>query len=170
MLTSQKFLSDEEDQQLVATLAKYKNRDTLMLYILYQYGMRSSELLALKKCDVNLAGPSFFIRGSKGSRDREFPLELHVFRRLLAEMEKCKEDSERIFKVGYDRLHDIWATYRPVRKKLHSLRHSRGMATLKKTGDIRMVQKVLGHKNINSTMCYLDFSVSQDEFKNILFG
>ncbi len=169
MLTSQKCLSESELQELKVTLNKHQNRDTLMILMLYQYGMRSSELLAMRVSDINKSGPSFFIRGSKGSRDREFPLELQVFKRLLSEI-NGKDESSKVFPIKYDRLHDIWGHYRPCCKKLHALRHSRGMATLKKTGDIRMVQKVLGHRNINSTMIYLDFSMTQDEFKSILFG
>ncbi len=168
MLTSQKFLSESEDAALTNVLCGTLNRDTLMIYLLKQYGMRSSELLALKVCDVNKAGPSFYVRGTKGSKDREFPLELHVFKRLLGEM-KGKAETDRIFKITYDRLHQIWEFYRPFKKKLHSLRHSVAVSVFKKENNILLVQKVLGHKSISSTQIYLDFFVSQDDYKRVLF-
>ena len=39
-----------------------------------------------------------------------------------------------------------------------------------RTKDIHLVRNLLGHKNINNTLIYLDYVQSQDDFRKALVG
>lgn len=167
-LTGDKFLTQEEDMRLGEILNRYQNRDTLIFAILRRYGMRSGELLATTPLDLDRSAMTLLIRGSKGSKSRLFPISKDLFTRLCQEADKCPTPSSRIFDISYNRLCDIWHHYRPVPKKLHSLRHTFTIATFRKTRDHRFVQKALGHKHLATTEIYLDFEYSTDELNKAL--
>lgn len=169
-LNSSKFLSKEEDARLLSLLHRHENRDTLMLLLLRRYGMRAGELLSLRVKDLNSATKTMMVPGSKGSNPREFPLSDELWARLSAQARHFISDTDRVFLISYIRLHQIWGEYRPVKKHLHSLRHTLGIEMYQKTKDIRLVQKILGHRSISNTMIYLDFAYTQDEFRKALVG
>lgn len=164
-----KFLGANECYELEQIFAKYVNRDTLMLELLYRYGMRSHELLGVAVADVNIQNKTLFVKGAKSSNSREFPLSDELFLRLLTQMGN-KAPSERIFPFHYNTLRGIWQVYRPVKKTLHALRHSVGVRLYKQTKDLRFVQKVLGHKSILNTQIYETYVYTQEEFRRHLLG
>jgi integrase len=169
-IDSSKYLSFEEEAALQSRLDSELTRDTLMLSLLLIYGMRANELLSLRKMDLRLNAKSIFIFGSKGSRDREFPLSDSLFYRLAAEAESCTGEEEKIFKIRYNRLGDIWRAFRPCKKKLHSLRHTCAIRIFRKEKDIKLVQKILGHVHLTSTLVYSDFCYTQEQFRRVLVG
>lgn len=169
-LDSSKFLIENEDHLLRSTLDKYHNRDTLMLDLLRTYGMRANELLNIKPKDINQVTKAVRVSGSKGSNMREFPLSDLLFERLMKEAGKCLMDDWLVFPICYVRLYQIWLFYRPVKKKLHSLRHTCAVNLYRKTKDIKLVQKVLGHRSMANTMIYVDYCYTQDEFRKALVG
>ena len=130
-------------------------------------GGRATELLELRKSDLNAYDETVFIRGIKGSNDREIPLETVLFERL-AEFAKPLKAPDLIFDIGYHRLRQIWDWYRPVPKKFHSLRHTFAIRLYRKTKDLRLVQVALGHRNITNTMIYADYVYSQQELKKLI--
>jgi integrase len=111
---------------------------------------------------------SILVRGTKGSNSRVFPLTEDFYYRILDEIKDHEDPHKPVFQIKYNRLGDIWRTYRPTKKKLHSLRHTCAIALFKKTNNHRLVQKVLGHKNLSTTEIYLDFQITQDEFRAVL--
>lgn len=168
--STDKYLTPTEDLMLSFILNKKKSRDTLMLTLLRKYGMRQSEMLMLRPCDINVEIRTMKIQGLKGSNSRELPLTDELFARIMYEVSKCPGDDMKIFPIGRKRLFAIWAFYRPVKKPLHALRHSFGVEMYKKTKDLHLVKNLLGHKSIASTMIYLDFVQSQEEFRKALVG
>ncbi len=164
-LNSGKFLSAIEDELLAKVLAKYKNRDTLMIELLRKYGMRTNEMLALRPIDLNESAKTIRVGASKGSEEREFPLSDELFERLKVEAGRCIMEDMRIFNITDVRFRQIWYHYRPFKKKAHSLRHTCAVEMYRKTRDIKLVQAVLGHKSIANSMIYMDFAYTQDEFK-----
>lgn len=161
-----KFLSDQELSDLKTVLEKFQNRDTLMLHMLATYGMRAGELLSIKKCDIDLDRKTVAIKGTKGSNDREFPLDAKTFARLC--QQASASGSEKVFPISYKRLQHVWYHYRTCKKKLHALRHTVGVRTYQKKRDILLTQQVLGHKSIKTTMVYLTYSYTSEQFKNLL--
>lgn len=169
-LDSTKFLQDAEYEHLTRVLEQMKDkepRDTLMLQLLLNTGARPSEMLALRGMDVNWHEGSVFIRGIKGSRDRDIPIPPW----LLQKLKECTGEprgEEKLFKVSYSRLSQIWCSYRPVKKALRSTRHTFAVRLYRKTKDVRLVQLALGHRWLQTTEIYLDYQYSMDEMKAAL--
>lgn len=76
----------------------------------------------------------------------------------------------RLFPITYSRLKAIWYEYRPVPKKLHSLRHTFAIVQLKKHGRLDVIKRLLGHKNIQNTMVYADYAYSAEELRKLVVG
>jgi len=168
-INSTKFLHDPELNHLRVTLCRNKDsdfRNTILLQMALETGARASELLALKKSDINYTDRTILIYGLKGSHDRELPLRLELFNRLKRLVSET--EGESVFPIGYHRLRDIWNFYRPGRKPFHSLRHTFAIKLYSKHRDLRLVQVALGHRNITNTMVYADYIFSKQELRKIL--
>ncbi len=169
-LNKNKYLLDPEVDRLEAILEKdFSNstRDVLALQLALRTGARATEILELRHVDLNAYDGTLFIRGIKGSNDRELPLPPLLFERLV-EYAKTADRKEALFPIGYHRLRQIWDWYRPVPKKFHSLRHTFAIRLYRKTKDIRLVQVALGHRNITNTMIYADYVYSQQELRKLI--
>lgn len=167
-----KYLSEDEAQDLTQVLLRFPGRDSTILLLLLHTGGRASEILNLRIEDLNTSDESVFIRGLKDSNDRELPIPPWLFKLVLAEARGpgATEAKPTIFKISYSRLHQIWEHYRPVHKKLHSLRHTFAITLYKRTRDLRLVQVALGHRNIQNTMVYADYIYSQQELRKLLIA
>lgn len=169
-LNKNKYLLDPEVERLERILESdfLKNpRDVLLLHLALRTGARATELLELRHVDLNTYDETLFIRGIKGSNDRELPLAPQLFERLARYSETVGRN-ENLFPIGYHRLRQIWDWYRPVPKKFHSLRHTFAIRLYRKTKDLRLVQVALGHRNITNTMIYADYVYSQQELKKLI--
>lgn len=167
IMQSSKFLSDDEFTALQDLLNKHKCRDSLMLRLLSKYGMRAGELLGVRAGDIRLDSRIILIKGTKGSRDREFPLSDEMFSELKELVQGCVNSDEKIFKIKYNRLGDIWRYWRPCVKPLHALRHTAAVRYYKQTKDIQLVKSILGHVSINTTMIYTDFVYTQEAYRDV---
>lgn len=141
-------------------------RDSLIISLALRTGARATELLNLQRSDLNFHDKSIFIKGIKGSNDREIPLNDGFFN-LLAEY-SSKVPTQKLFDISYQRLNQIWRAYRPVHKKFHSLRHTFAIELYRKTKDLRLVQVALGHSNVTNTMIYADYVYSQNELRKLI--
>lgn len=137
-----------------------------MLHMLLTYGMRSGELLGIRTKDIDQGRGTVFIRGTKGSNDREFKPDRETFLRLVSELEPDPES--KVFRIGYKRLQHIWYTFRPCKKGLHSLRHTVGVRVYKKKKDLLLTQQILGHKSIKTTMVYMTYVYTQEQYNEVL--
>lgn len=168
-LNKNKYLLDPERERLEQILDHFMacdERNCLMLWVGLKTGARAQELLNLTRTDLNNYDESIFIRGIKGSNDREIPLHPRLFARL-AKFAETQSDA-RLFPITYNRLWQIWEHYRTVPKKFHSLRHTFAIQLYQKTKDIRLVQVALGHRNITNTMIYADYVYSQQELRKLI--
>ncbi len=168
-LNRTKYLLPPEVRRLEDLIKSYQDKDTrnvLLLWTGLKTGARASELLQIRRIDLNDYDQTVFIRGIKGSNDREIPLAHDLYGRLRRY--SATLDTELIFPIGYHRLHQIWELYRPIPKKFHALRHTFAIQVYQKTKDIRLVQTALGHRNIMNTMIYADYVYTQEEMKKIL--
>lgn len=168
-LNKNKYLLDPEVDRLLKILDTYKDddlRNCTLLWMLLNTGARAQEILNLTKTDLNPHEETVLIRGLKGSNDRELPLPRWLFQRIQKVADQSPE--ERIFPITYNRLRQIWELYRPIPKKIHSLRHTFAIRLFKKTRDLRLVQVALGHRNITNTMIYADYVYSQQELRKLI--
>lgn len=166
-LNKNKYLLEPEAERLEHLLRSHIDRDKrncVLLFLALYTGARAQELLNLKVEDVNTYDETLFIRGIKGSNDRELP----IHRWLFQELQKLLPPKGRIFDISYNRLRQIWDFYRPTPKKFHSLRHTFAIRLYRKTKDLRLVQVALGHRNITNTMIYADYVYSQSELRKLI--
>lgn len=172
-LNQTKYLSEPEMERLKHLLKSHIDHDlrncALLLAALHT-GARATELLELRRSDLNEHEESIFIRGIKGSNDREIPVKTQIFRYVLETSRLTQEPggNPKVFPISYNRLHQIWQLYRPIPKKFHALRHTFAIELYKKTKDIRLVQVALGHRNIMNTMIYADYVYSLQELRKQL--
>ncbi len=169
-LTRAKVLSSDEHRELQKMLEINEQKDfrnTTFIWMLLHTGARVSEVLAIRPKDLISEGMGVFIRGLKNSNDRELPLTPFLFNRMRV---LCNgvESEEKIFPFGYSNAQLIWSHWRPAKKKIHSLRHYRAMEIYRKSKDIRLVQRVLGHKSMMTTMIYTEYDYSRTEMQRAL--
>lgn len=168
-LNKNKYLLPYELERLEKILADFMDTETrncLVLLLALKTGARAQELLNLKKSSLNPYEESILIQGLKGSNDREIPLPSPLFKKLKAYADGLSH--EDLFPITYNRFRQIWEHYRPIPKKLHSLRHTFAIQLYKKTKDIRLVQVALGHRNVMNTMIYADYVYSQTELRKLI--
>jgi integrase/recombinase XerC len=166
-LNKNKYLLDPEYDRLVFILNSFLDKDRrncVLFFLALHTGARAQELLNLTPEDLNIYDEMVFIRGLKGSSDREIPLPKWLFKECL----KLSPINNRLFPITYNRLLQIWHLYRPVHKKFHSLRHTFAIRLYKKTKDLRLVQVALGHRNITNTMIYADYIYTQQELRKLI--
>lgn len=172
-LNKNKFLSREEYQFLEATLHKFWHqelRDTAMLFTMMYTGGRPTEVLRIAKGDLDHENHTVFIKGLKGSRDRELPIPTWLFDRLELLVDFGRADT-RCFNVALRTMQGIWHNYRPQSanaKGIRSLRHTFAIRLYEKTKDIRLVQMALGHRYLNTTQIYVDYVYNQEELRKLI--
>lgn len=171
-LTKAKYLLDPEVDLLNQTLEKFKDsdfRDTTMIWALLHSGARATELLNITADDLDAVEKTVFIRGIKGSNNREIPLPVWLFKR----MEVLAKGGGRLFPISYNRLRDIWTLYRGpflMGKKLHALRHTFAITVYRKSKDLRLVQVALGHRSLTNTLIYSQYQYQSAELRKALVG
>lgn len=168
-LNKNKYLLPPEAEKLEWLLDSHwdsDRRNCTLLNLALNTGARATELLLLTTKDLNTYDKSLFIRGIKGSNDREIPLRDRLFDHLQTLTPEA--GTGRLFPISYNRLRQIWELYRPTPKTFHSLRHTFAIRLYQKTRDIRLVQVALGHRNITNTMIYADYVYSQQELRRLI--
>lgn len=148
-------------------------RDCAILELFYSSGVRLAELVGLNLADLDLQQGMVRVLG-KGNKQRDLPVgrqAVKALREWLAvRPEMCDGDEPALF-VSQQRRRistrnvqlrlQHWQRERGVGQKLHphKLRHSFASHLLESSGDLRAVQELLGHEDINSTQIYthLDF-------------
>jgi len=173
------FLSRDEVGRLLAAPGsedRYAVRDRAILETLYSTGCRVSELTGLDEEDVDLRGGMSRIRG-KGRRERLAPLGRYAVEALrqylpqrLAEISDPSERGLFLNRFGsrlearsVARLLDKYITRAGLaaRTSPHTLRHSFATHLLDAGADLRSVQELLGHKNLETTQIYTHVTVER---------
>ena len=131
-------------------------RDALLVLLGWRTGLRRAELSNLEARDIH--SDFLMVRGGKGKKDRAIPLlpsvadKLHKF---IADM----KPEEKIFKLNPVslgmKIKDFAQRAGMDNFHCHSLRHKFCTDLLEKGADIRSVQELMGHENINTTQVYL---------------
>ena len=148
-------------------------RDRALLELIYSSGLRLAETLGLDIADLDLPDAMVTVTG-KGNKARQLPVGrqaqvalkewLRVREECLAPGETALFISRRGTRLGHralqKRLQQLSLSSgmdQPVHP--HMLRHSFASHMLESSGDLRLVQELLGHANIATTQVYthLDF-------------
>lgn len=171
-------LTRQQVHELLAHLRLRRYRTPIKL--IYACGLRLSECLALTIHDIQGPENKLFIRGGKGHQDRVVPLPTSLYEELrrywifhrhplllfpnvgrgentpevvAARMHRATapmpcSSLQRLLVLARKQLNIPGAT-------IHSLRHSFATHLLEAGAHLHTIQKLLGHKQITSTMVYL---------------
>jgi len=164
------YLTEEEIRQLVD--ACKKERDRLLITLLFQTGVRISEALALTPAAIrNFEGkPAMEIVG-KGKKLRMVALPVNLKEKLESYAYRAKiEPRMRFFEINRSR---AWQILNEARKAAgmekrvfpHLLRHSDAIIRLRKTGNPKALQYHLGHNSPAMTLRYLSTLTQEDALR-----
>jgi integrase/recombinase XerD len=171
------YLSSEEVEKILGNPDLNRPsglRDALILELLYDCGLRVSELAALKVEDLDMEAWLIRVKG-KGGKERFVPFgeeAREVLDRYLEEAGRAPYllpgrfgghlTRQGIWKIvkRYLRLSGITKEVSP-----HTLRHSFATHLLNNGADLRAVQMMLGHADISTTQIYTH--LSQERLKKI---
>ena len=147
-----KYLKDQEVKNLLDRCEG--RRDRIMIELILLTGLRVSEVLGITPDDIDFRNRTIRIHG-KGSRDRTVypPRELlYDLRDYIAD--KSIERQNRIFPLTRQRVFEIIKDLSG--RSPHKLRHTFAVNYLESGGDLRTLQKILGHSSLKTTSIYLD--------------
>ncbi len=161
-----------------ANAAKYflVLRNDLILEFLYGSGLRVSELIAVRKNDLELSGGYVRISG-KGSKQRIVPLTRITVKKIkkwlnyLSAISLLPEEGYLVINKKGSRL-TRRTVHRVVKESMaitgqfknispHSLRHSFATNLLDNGADLRSIQDMLGHSNLSTTEKYTHLSLKK---------
>lgn len=163
-----------EQRRLDAAIAVAPPPYRLIFTLLRETGMRAGEVLALRRGDVTLdAGrEALRVREPKNGSERVVVLGPTVTPKALRALpHEILFRSDRGTAVSYDALHYQWGRLcaragfvddgGTPRYTLHQLRHTRGSELIGQGVRVEIVQRVLGHRDIRSTLGYAELAEAQ---------
>ena len=164
-------------ERIVTTMIKkYKQgegllRDLCIEGLLATTGVRTSELLLLKKSDFDF--DSGIVTVTQLKKKGEFVRQTVIsqdLKLLLKDYLKDKEQNERIFDLSRRQVLNITHKYTEEilgkRFRNHAFRHAYAIRILEKTRDIELCRRLIGHSRLETVKIYLDFAIG-DRSKEI---
>jgi len=163
-------LSEEEVAQLIESAATSYHRVILMT--LYGAGLRREELCRLKVTDVDSQRMVLHVRQGKGRKDRDVTLSPRLLE-VLRDYWKWRKPKTYLFPSHHGKRREQPISSRTVyyavseaarragiQKKVypHLLRHSWATHLLERGTDLRSIQMLLGHFDLEATTIYLHLS------------
>ena len=166
-------LSREEIKNILESISNTKHR--LLVAVAYGAGLRVSEVVRLKVCDINFNELTVKVRQGKGRKDRltllpeslRFDLQKFVSGKNSDDFVFESERGGRLSESTAQKVFYAALEKAGIKKSatFHSLRHSFATHLLENGTDVRYVQELLGHANIRTTQIYT--KVTNPAIKNI---
>ena len=170
------YLSRSEIHTLLRFLEKANTsiakRDRLMILVMLSTGIRLGSLVALNIGDIDLGHSTLRVRGKNGTENAVFlsrPLK-KLLKNHVAHRATHKDEplflSNRGRRIGVRQVELRLAHWLHIagitrRCSVHSLRHTFATCLYEETGDLRLVQRALGHRRITTTDIYAHMSDSR---------
>lgn len=160
------YLTKEVISEILDNARKTKYRDYIMLLVLWNTGVRVSELINIKKKDI--IESTIIVRQGKGKKDRTIPINSHLTDILCLYTDNIHTKS-KLFNIKTRQVRNIVNKYTPkgINAYPHMFRHSFAVHCLKNGMNLRNLQKLLGHRSLSTTEIYLD--VTAIDTKNDYF-
>ena len=168
------YLTRDEVRVLVEEAKKRRKgeRDSLLILLLFQTGLRISEALSLTPSHIeSFEGRPVLRVVGKGKKERVVALPERLADKLRAyAYEKGLKADERFFPINRQR---AWQIMKEVAKKAgitkrvypHLLRHSDAIERLRQTGNPKALQHHLGHSSPIMVMRYLSTLTQEDSLR-----
>lgn len=158
-------------------------QERLIFELLYDCGLRVSELVNLEINDIDINGKFLSCTG-KGSKDRIVPFgskAVETIKNYLPQRDylvmKYKLNTKRLIINEHGReitRQEVYAFISNQGKKIHkhisphTLRHSFATHLLENGADLRVVQELLGHSDVATTQLYTH--ISKKRLKDVYFA
>ena len=163
-------LSREEVARLIEASSSLFERALLM--VLYGTGMRRAEIARLKIADIDSQRMIIHVVNGKGGKDRDLPLSPALLETLRAHWRWLKPRTylfpSRLHRDAEQPITDkiVWRVCSEARKRAgirkrvspHLIRHSWATHLLEAGTDLRTIQLLLGHEDLETTARYLHLS------------
>jgi integrase/recombinase XerD len=165
-------LSQEEVARLIDAANTPFRR--VLLMTLYATGLRRAELTHLKITDIDSQRMVLHVRGGKGRRDRDVMLSPRLLDELRQHWQRLRrKPSIWLFPGRKDHGSDkpietktVWHACRKASQRAgihknihpHTLRHCFATHLLEAGADLRTIQMLLGHQDLEETTIYLHLS------------
>jgi len=157
-------LAREEVVRLFAQVPQPIER--LMLQTAYACGLRASELLHLRVSDIDSSRMLLWVRHGKGGKDRGVPLSPALLEALRAHWQRLRPTTWLFPGRTPTGQRSLGALQRVVRRavlaagftkpvSLHTLRHSYATHLLEAGVDLLTIQRLLGHRDLQTTARYI---------------
>ena len=145
----------------ISGIQNIKHKSILMLG--YSCGLRVSEVINIKIIDIQSDRGLILIENAKGNKDRFVPLSKELLKTLRAYFLEYKPvkylfNGHNSIKYSATSCNKIVKKYLGSQYHFHQLRHSSFTAMLESGTDIRIIQKVAGHKSSKTTEIYTHIS------------
>ena len=163
-------LTKDEVKELFRASKPGRNR--LLLQFVYSTGVRVSEAVNMKLEDINFKERVGKVKSGKGAKDRIIILSKNWCSMTKKYVERKKVKNPFLFSKKNGKKISPDVVQRIVRKAAkragitkevtpHSLRHSFATHLLEAGENIRNIQELLGHSNLNTTQIYTHVSTEQ---------
>ena len=165
-------LTKSEVHRLIDNAATRKSK--LILMFIYASGLRVSEALRFKIADLEPDEKIGWVRSGKGNKDRLVILSGKLTELLVpfiegkkAEQYLFSRNNQPLTSRNVQKIVQQAAKRAGMNKQVspHTLRHSFATHLLENGTDIRKIQELLGHANLQTTQIYT--KVSKEELKKV---
>ncbi len=154
---------------------KFPIRDKTIFELLYATGIRCSELVHIRLCDIDLTNKTILIKG-KGRKERIVLFGEKAKQKITEYCQKerptAHSTDEALFKSyrnsnltarSVQRIFEMFRKFLKIDRAItpHKIRHSFATHMLNQGVDLRVVQELLGHSNLSSTEKYTHVSLQE---------
>jgi len=143
-------------------------REVVFFGLLFFTGCRVSELLSIRKKDVNFTRKVITVRQLKKRGEKEVKREVLIPPQLEEQLreyviKEVKGEETRLFEFSRQRAWQLVKrlTGEVIGRELHphAFRHTFALQLLKTTKDLEKVRRILGHSNYDTLKVYLDYTI-----------